>query len=118
MPGLNGKANRTPDGEDDGFVLYTGRMIYDDGTMVSKSSALHHLARRAYVELNERDAKEMGLSEGDEAVLSANGSEARLEVRLGDIARGAVFVPYDPPGFNANTLTSSPRVKVQPGGTA
>jgi hypothetical protein len=39
-----------------------------------------------------------------------------LEVRLGDIARGAVFVPYDPPGFNANTLTSSPRVTIRSGG--
>jgi anaerobic selenocysteine-containing dehydrogenase len=114
-PELNGKADRTREGEGDGFALYTGRLIYDDGTMVSKSSALHHLAPRAYVELNEHDAEEMGLSEGDEAVLSANGSEARLEVRIGDIARGAVFVPYDPPGFNANILTSSPRVIVKRG---
>ncbi|MGH2777221.1 MAG: NADH-quinone oxidoreductase subunit NuoG [Actinomycetota bacterium] len=114
-PALNGMADRTPHGEDDGFVLYTGRLIYDDGTMVSKSSALHHLARRAYVELNEHDAKELGLSEGDEAVLSANGSEASLEVRLGDVARGAVFVPYDPPGFNANILTASPRVTIRRG---
>ena len=113
---LNGKADRAPAGEDDGFVLYTGRLIYDDGTMVSKSSALHHLARRPYVELNEHDAKELDLSEGDEAVLSANGSEARLEVRIGDIARGAVFVPYDPPGFNANILTASPRVTIRGSG--
>jgi predicted molibdopterin-dependent oxidoreductase YjgC len=112
---MHDKPDRIGEEEADGFVLYTGRLIYDDGTMVSKSSALHHLARRPYVELNEHDAKEMGLSEGDEAVLSANGSEARLEVRFGDIARGAVFVPYDPPGFNANTLTSSPRVTVERG---
>ena len=113
---MNDEPDRTRDDQTDGFVLYTGRMIYDDGTMVSKSSALHHLARRAYVELNEHDAKELGLSEGDEAVLSTNTSEARLEVRLGDVARGAVFVPYDPPGFNANTLTSSPRVTIKSGG--
>jgi len=99
-----------------GFELYTGRLIYDDGTMVGKSTALHHLASRPFVELNEHDAKELDLSEGDEAVVGANGTEARLEVRLADIARGAVFIPYDQPGFRANTLTSARRVSVSRGG--
>ncbi|HZK52127.1 MAG TPA: molybdopterin dinucleotide binding domain-containing protein, partial [Actinomycetota bacterium] len=96
----------------EGLVLYTGRMIYDEGTMISKSAALHHLARRPFVELNENDAKDLDLSEGDEAVVRANGTEARLEVRLADIARGAVFIPYDQQGFRANTLTSATRVTV------
>jgi len=95
-----------------GFVLYTGRLIYDEGTMVSKSTALRHLASSAFVELNEEDAKDLGLSEGDEAVVRANGTAARLEVRIADIARGAVFVPYDQRDFRANTLTPAPRVTV------
>ena len=98
--------------EGEGFALLTGRMIYDAGTMVSKSSALRHLARPPFIELNERDAKGLELSEGDVAVVRAGGSEARLEVRLGDVARGAVFIPYDQPGLRANTLTGSGRVTV------
>jgi NADH-quinone oxidoreductase subunit G len=96
-------------------VLYTGRLLYDEGTMVSKSTALSHLASSAFVELNEEDAKDLGLSEGDEAVVRANGTAARLEVRIADIARGAVFVPYDQRDFRANTLTPAPRVTVSRG---
>jgi NADH-quinone oxidoreductase subunit G len=99
-------------GEGDGLVLYTGRMIYDEGTMIRKSSALRHIARRPYVELNEVDAKALDLSEGDEAVVRANGTETRLEVRLADITRGAAFVPYDQRGFRANKLTPAHRVAV------
>ncbi|MGH2699010.1 MAG: NADH-quinone oxidoreductase subunit NuoG [Actinomycetota bacterium] len=97
---------------DHGLVLYTGRMIYDEGSMVRRSTALRHIARRPYVELNEGDAKALDLSEGDEALVRANGTEARLEVRLADIARGAAFVPYDQQGFRANALTSAQRVTV------
>lgn len=117
-PAGNGaQPQRSDDGDPgtkpgDGFALLTGRMIYDGGTMVAKSSALRHLARPAFVELNEHDAKELELSEGDVAVVRAGGREARLEVRLGDVARGAVFVPYDQPGLRANTLTGSGRVTV------
>ncbi len=104
-------------GGSDGFVLYAGRMIYDEGTMISKSAALHHLARRPFLEMNEEDAKKLDLSEGDEAVVRANGTEARLEVRLADIVSGAVFIPYDQQGFRANTLTSARRVTVSRGAT-
>ena len=97
------------------FVLYAGRLIYDEGTMVSKSTALSHIASRPFIELNETDAVELGLAEGDEAVVKANGTAVRLEVRFGDIARGAVFVPYDQRDFRANTLTSAGRVTVSRG---
>jgi len=99
----------------DGFVLYAGRLIYDQGTMVSKSTALSHIASRPFIELNEADARDLDLSEGDEAVVQANGTTARLEVRFADIARGAVFVPYDQGNFRANTLTSAGRVTVSRG---
>jgi NADH-quinone oxidoreductase subunit G len=86
------------------FVLYTGRLIYDEGTMMSKTAALRSIARAPFVELNEDDAKELGLSEGDDAVIAGPGGEATLEVRLGDIARGAVFAPYDQRGWRANSI--------------
>lgn len=96
------------------FALYSGRLIYDEGAMVSRSVALRNIAQRPFVELNEDDAKELELSEGDEALVSADGFEARVEVRLGDIVRGAVFVPYDQRGLAANRLISGtdPRVQV------
>jgi NADH-quinone oxidoreductase subunit G len=97
------------------FVLYTGRLLYDEGAMVSKTTALRSLARRPFIELNEDDAKELGLSEGDEAVVGANGLSATLEVRLADIAPGAVFVPLDQPGWRANSIIRgiNPMVEVR-----
>jgi predicted molibdopterin-dependent oxidoreductase YjgC len=88
------------------FVLYTGRLIYDEGAMVSKSSVLHGLARRPFVELHEDDAEQLGLSEGDEVVVAGAGFEARCELVIADIARGAVFVPYNQRGLAANRLMS------------
>ncbi|MDQ3957798.1 MAG: molybdopterin-dependent oxidoreductase, partial [Actinomycetota bacterium] len=98
------------------FRLHTGRLIYDSGSMVSKSRALRSLARSVFVEMNDRDVKEMGLADGDEVVVSGDGGELRAPLRIGDIAKGAVFVPYDQPDGRANVLIGGrdPRVRVRP----
>ena len=104
-----------PRGDTRAFVLYTGRLIYDRGTMVSRSKALDAIARKPFVEMNPDDARALGASDADEVVVAANGVEARLPVVVGDIARGAVFVPYDQEGLRLNTLMSGvdPRVQVR-----
>ncbi|MDQ3915533.1 MAG: NADH-quinone oxidoreductase subunit NuoG [Actinomycetota bacterium] len=98
------------------FRLYTGRFIYDSGAMVSRTRALRSLARRVFVEMNDRDVKEMGLADGDEVVVSGNGAEIRAPLKIADIAEGAVFVPFDQPGARANVLVGGrdPRVTVRP----
>ena len=102
-----------PDGR---FVLYTGRLIYDEGSMVRRTSVLRALAKRPFVEMNDEDIESLGLADGDEVVLAANGTEHRLRLTVGDIARGAVFVPYDQGGLPANTLIDgvNPVVEVRP----
>jgi NADH-quinone oxidoreductase subunit G len=86
------------------FALLSGRLIYDEGALVSKSAALRGLQRAPFVELNDEDAKELNVAEGDEVVLMANGTEARVAVVIADIRKGYVFVPYDQRGLRANTL--------------
>jgi NADH-quinone oxidoreductase subunit G len=105
---------RRLDGE--GFRLYTGRFIYDSGQMVSRTRALRSLAKVAFVEMNDKDVKELGLADGDEVVVSGNGAEVRAPLRIGDVAAGAVFVPFDQPGVQANVLIGDrdPRVTVRP----
>ncbi|MGH2695024.1 MAG: molybdopterin oxidoreductase family protein, partial [Actinomycetota bacterium] len=97
------------------FQLLSGRLIYDEGAMVAKSAALRGIARRPFVEMNDQDAKELGVADGDEVVLVSGDTEARLPVVISDIARGAVFVPYDQAGLPANTLMSgvNPTVEVK-----
>jgi NADH-quinone oxidoreductase subunit G len=101
-------------GPDDGFALLSSRLIYDRGAMVSRTTALQKIARRPFVEVNRNDAEALGLAQGDQALLSIDGFEAPLEVIIGDIAPGAVFVPYDQEGLSANRLMAgiNPRVKV------
>ena len=103
--------------EDGGFAFLTGRLIYDEGGMVRRTSVLRALAKRPYVEMNDEDVKALDLADGDDVVLAANGTEHRCRVVVADIARGAVFVPYDQQGLPANTLIDGVNavVEVRPG---
>ncbi|MEA2432841.1 MAG: NADH-quinone oxidoreductase subunit [Actinomycetota bacterium] len=98
------------------LALYAGRQIYDEGTMVSKSVALRNLQKKPFVELNDEDAKELGVADGDEVVLVSGESEARAKVVIADITRGCAFVPYDQIDFRANELIKGidPTVEVRP----
>ena len=96
------------------FVLYTGRLIYDQGSMISATAALHGIASKGFLEMSPEDAHRLGIEDGDDVVVSTDGFEAALPVLIGDIAAGAVFVPFDQPGFRANRLIRglNPKVKV------
>ncbi|HWL66346.1 MAG TPA: molybdopterin-dependent oxidoreductase, partial [Actinomycetota bacterium] len=98
------------------FDLYSGRFIYDEGSMVSKSRALHGLQKKPFVEMNDEDAKALGVADGDMVRVIAGDVEVELPVRIDDIVRGAVFVPYDQAGLCANTLMRGidPTVEVRP----
>ena len=84
--------------------------------MVSKSAALRRLQRRPFVELNDEDAKELGIDDGQDVVVEGNGNSFTVRASIGDIVKGAVFVPYDQVGLPANKLLSgpAPRVTVRP----
>jgi NADH-quinone oxidoreductase subunit G len=102
----------SPDGT---LALYTGRLIYDDGAMVRRSAALQRLAARPFVELNDVDAKNLEISDGDEVVVAGGGAEATVRAVVGDVSEGAAFIPYDQPGLRANQLIAgvNPRVTVR-----
>ncbi len=88
------------------FALYTGRMIYDEGSMIARSTALRGMSTGPFVEMNGLDADDLGVGDGDEVALKSGSTELRLRVRIGDISRGAVFMPYDQAGCRANVLLS------------
>ena len=87
-----------------GFHLLSGRFIYDEGSMVAHSKALRGLQQKPFVELNDADAKGLGIADGDEVVVSGAGTEITLPARIDGLAAGCVFVPYDQVGFRANAL--------------
>jgi NADH-quinone oxidoreductase subunit G len=95
------------------FAFYTGRLIYDEGAMVSRSKALRNLARRPFIEIDQQDAAALEVADGDEVIARSNGTEYRVKVVVADIARGAVFVPYQQQGLQANELISGPNPTVE-----
>jgi predicted molibdopterin-dependent oxidoreductase YjgC len=107
-----GSAGDPGDGD---MQLLTGRFIYDEGTMVSRTAHLRSLQRRPFVELNDEDAKELGIADGDQVVVSGAGNEVTLPAVVNGISRGCVFVPYDQMDLRANTLISgiNPTVTVR-----
>ena len=93
-------------GRPDDFRLITGRMIYDEGAMISKSAALRGIAKKAFVEMNDRDVKRLGLADQDEVAISGSGTTFNARVVIADVAEGSVFVPYDQQGLKASQLMS------------
>ena len=61
----------------------------------------------AFVEVSVADAKRLGISDGALVRVSTDAGSAELPARVSDgIAPGAAFVPWNQPGFAANTLLS------------
>ena len=111
--GLSERTERSGPPDGDEFVLMTGRQIYDEGNMVRRSVALRRLQKKPFVEMNDEDVKGLGLADGDEVEVSANGTSVRAKLVVGDIVKGCVFVPYDQEGLRANTLLSGGRTTVK-----
>ena len=67
----------------DGYLLTTGRGLYTsyEGAAVHSPEA-DRLHREEFVEVNPADAKELGVSDGAEVTLKANGSELTLRARV------------------------------------
>ena len=62
---------------------------------------------QAFVEIHPEDATRLGLSDATRARVRTSAGEVELTVRVTEhIANGAAFVPYNQPGFAANTLLS------------
>lgn len=89
-----------------GFALITGRLIYDEGAMVSRTTHLRNIQRKPFIGMSDEDAKALGLSDGDQVEVSGAGTTVSLPLVIEDVARGAVFVPYAQLGLRANTLMS------------
>jgi anaerobic selenocysteine-containing dehydrogenase len=90
----------------DGLALLTYPLLVDDGRMVQDAPELHAaLGEPPFVEMNARDAEAHGIADGVGVRVRTAAGEATLPARVTDrIAEGAVFVPFNQPGFAANVL--------------
>jgi len=90
--------------------LCTGRVLehWHTGTMTRRVSQLRNAMPHAYVELNPEDAKELGITSGDIAVLETRRGKIELPVWLngrGRPPKGSVFVPFFDENLLINEIT-------------
>jgi assimilatory nitrate reductase catalytic subunit len=93
------------------LVLNTGRTVehWHTRTKTREVPILEHLSPRAWLEMNPRDAKQLGLRSHDRVdVISQRGRVAGVELRLTEItAPGQVFMPFHFFETNVNEVTLS-----------
>lgn len=93
------------------LILNTGRTVehWHTRTKTRKVPILERLSPRAWLEMNPRDAKQLGLRSHDRVdVVSARGRVREIELRLTEIiAPGQVFMPFHFSETNVNEVTQS-----------
>jgi anaerobic selenocysteine-containing dehydrogenase len=93
------------------FVLNTGRTVehWHTRTKTREVPILERLSPRAWLEMNPRDAKRLGLRSHEAVdVISRRGSARAIELRLTEItAPGQVFMPFHFSETNVNEVTQS-----------
>ncbi len=98
-------------GGDFPFVLNTGRTVehWHTRTKTREVPILERLSPRAWLEINPRDAKRLGLRSHDAVdVISRRGRTRGIELRLTEItAPGQVFMPFHFFETNVNEVTQS-----------
>jgi NADH-quinone oxidoreductase subunit G len=92
----------------DAVIVFTYPLLVDEGTLSGGADELKAaLGDDPFVEVHPEDAERLGLSDGGKATLRTQAGAATLPVRVtGHVARGSAFVPFNQPGFAANTLLS------------
>ncbi len=107
-PGPAGSAPKNEAKNEEGLRLFTYPLLVDDGRL---SDGAHQLKAALqdppFVEINPEDAAALELVDGADAKLETSAGSAVLPVRVcAGVCRGAVFVPFNQPGFAANSLLS------------
>jgi len=92
------------------YWLTTGRMFahYHTGTMTRVSRHLDTEQKTGYVEINPKDAKVLGVNDGDIVHLATRRGETKVPARVSKVVEpGVLFVPFHFAESPANILTNS-----------
>jgi NADH-quinone oxidoreductase subunit G len=89
---------------EDGLTLFTYPLLVDEGRLSERADELKAaLADPPFVEIHPNDAGDV--VDGADVVLKTATGEATLPARVTEhVAKGAVFVPFNQAGFQANRL--------------
>ncbi len=96
------------------FFLTTGRVVYHfhTRTKTGRAKELREAAPDAFIQVNEDDARRLGITAGDMLRVTSRRGAAEAPARIGEIGPGTLFMPFhygywDDPGRPraANELT-------------
>ena len=92
------------------FILMTGRMLYHyhTGTMTRRSSSINEHEPKSYIEINEDDARFLGITTDDRVKVRSRRGEITTWARVGEtVSPGQVFMPFHYSESPANRLTGT-----------
>jgi predicted molibdopterin-dependent oxidoreductase YjgC len=86
--------------------LFTYPLLVDEGRLSERSDELKAaLEDEPFLEIHPNDAAARGVVDGGAVTVRTAAGEAELPVRVTEhVVEGAVFVPFNQPGFAANTI--------------
>jgi len=92
------------------FWLCTGRVVehWHSGTMTGRIPQLRNAMPHAYVEMNKKDAKRMGVTSGDKVIINTRRGKLELVAWIngrGNPPEGSLFVPFFDENLLINELT-------------
>ncbi|ACS33133.1 formate dehydrogenase subunit alpha [Thermococcus gammatolerans] len=87
------------------LILTTVRLInhYNTGEMTLRSPSLVKLMGEPKVMINEKDAKRLGITDGDWVDIETRRGRIRMRAKVGGVPEGLVAIPFH---FKANRITS------------
>lgn len=103
-----GSASGAPAGRANGELsLLTYRLLYDDGSRISRTDGARALTQAPFAEINVDDASTRGITDGQEVTVSTAHGSLALPARVSkDVRAGVVFVPWNQPGASAQSLVA------------
>jgi hypothetical protein len=78
------------------LTLTTGRIVYHfhTRTKTGRARPLQHAAPDAYAQINDEDARRLGINEGDLVEITSRWATVRVAAKVGGILPGHVFMPF------------------------
>lgn len=102
-------AKELPD-EDYPYLMSTGRMLYqyNTGAMTKRTEGINELAGSSYIELNQEDARRLGIADGSRVRVSSRRGMIETRAIVGDkVLPGASFMTFHFEDGNVNELTNA-----------
>ncbi len=102
-------SNELPD-EEYPFILTTGRILYhyNAAAMTSRVQGLMDIAGEGFIEINIRDAREKGISDGERIKVMSRRGEITAVARVGrKVSQGETWMPFHFPDSPVNVLTNA-----------